>query len=434
MKLLLDSGAGIQESMMDWGRPLGTIAIANTPALDSLDSAVRDALERPIGLKKSLLEIVKPGETVAIVVSDIFRKTCTEQFLPIIIDALNAAGIGDDAIQIAIATGVHRPPTPDEQRRIIGEDLHRRFAGRVFAHDPYDETNLREFGVTSRGTRVRLNKRVFDCDRVIVTGAVVLHYFAGFGGGRKAILPGLAAEETISQNHSMNLDKTSDRINPRVRIGAMDENPVSEDMLEGARMAKVDYLVNTVLNSLGEIAAVFGGELDAAHREAARFAHAMFAAPITERADLVIAASPGTRNFVQTHKALFNAYQAMRPGGVLILLADCPEGLGGDKFVKWLRLKDRGRVIAGLREKCEINGQTALSTLEKASSAILVTALSDEDVAFMGAQKAPDLSSALAMAHSRLEKAGIVNPTYYVMPSAAYTVPMPPKDENPARI
>jgi nickel-dependent lactate racemase len=432
--ITLPYGISTMCAVMDWGHCLGTIDIAEAPAASPLDDVVQRALRHPIGMDRDIFQIVRPGETVAIVVSDTFRKTGAEQFLPILVNDLNRAGICDEAMQITFATGVHRPPTVDEQRRIIGDELFQRFSGRLYAHDPRDESNLRDFGVTSRGTRVRLNRRVFDCDRVIVTGAVVLHYFGGFGGGRKGVLPGLAAEDTISQNHSMNLDKHSDRLDPRVRIGALDENPVSEDMLEGARLAKVDYLVNTVLNSRGEIAGIFAGDLEAAHRKATEFAYDLFAVPIAQQADLVIAASPGTRNFVQTHKALFNIYQAVRPGGVLILLAECPEGLGGEQFVKWLRLRDRGKVISGLREKCEINGQTALSTLEKAPSAILVTALSDEDTALLGAQKARDLTEALDIARSRLGLRSGVAPSYYVMPAAPYTVPIVSAKEVPAHI
>ncbi|MBI5095779.1 MAG: nickel-dependent lactate racemase [Candidatus Hydrogenedentes bacterium] len=424
MKLELPYGAATIQASMNWGHSLGTIAAADAPALAPLEAAVSEALEHPIGQAWNIYQIVRPGETVALVVSDIFRQTRADQFLPILVNGLNRAGIPDDAMLITFATGVHRAPTPGEQRQIVGESLYNRFAGRLFAHDPRDESNLRRFGVTSRGTEVRLNKRVFDCDRVIVTGAVVLHYFGGFGGGRKGVLPGLAAEDTISHNHSMNLDRDSDRLDPRVRIGALDGNPVAEDMLEGARMARVDYLVNTVLNSRSEIAGVFAGELVAAHRKAAEFAYRQFAVHIERQADLVIAASPGTRNFVQTHKSLFNAYQAMRPGGVIILLAECREGLGGDQFVKWLRLRDRPSVIAGLRERSEINGQTALSTLEKAPSAIMVTELRDEEVMLLGARKARNLDEAMEMARVRLDSALSGEPGYYVMPSAPYTVPL----------
>jgi nickel-dependent lactate racemase len=295
----------------------------------------------------------------------------------------------------------------------------------MFVHDPRDEANLTEVGVTRRGTRVRINRRLCQADRVIVTGAVVLHYFGGFGGGRKSILPGVAAVDTIAHNHAMNLARDADTLDPAVRIGVQDGNPVAEDMLEAARLAPVDCIVNTVLNRHGRIAGIFAGDLDAAHREAAAFARRLFACPIHRRADLVIAASPTTRNFVQTHKALFNAWQALAPGGRIVLAAPCAEGLGGEQFVKWLRLGSRAAIFAGLRRQSEINGQTALSTVEKAPSTLMITEMTDGDVALMQARKAATLPEAVDRALAELADAGRPEPTYWLMPSAAYTVPFP---------
>ncbi len=144
---------------------------------------------------------------------------------------------------------------------------------------------------------------------------------------------------------------------------------------------------------------------------------------IDARADLVIASAGAAKNFVQCHKALFNAYQALAPGGCIVFLAEAPEGFGGGKFAAWLRLGSREAIIAELRKNAEINGQTALSTLEKAQQAIMVTALKDGEVALLGARRAPTLDAALALARDTLAQRGIDAPSYYVMPSAAYTVP-----------
>src|SRR5690606_6077918 len=153
------------------------------------------------------------------------------------------------------------------------------------------------------------------------------------------------------------------------------------------------------------------------------FAYNLFAVHIDERADLVIASSGTTRNFVQSHKALFNAYQAMKPGGRIVFAVRSEEGLGGEQFVKWRRLGDRAGIIAALRERSEINGQTALSTIEKAPSALLVTELSGDDVALLKSRKARDLQTAVDTALRELKEDGVDDPTWYLMPSAAYTVP-----------
>ena len=128
------------------------------------------------------------------------------------------------------------------------------------------------------------------------------------------------------------------------------------------------------------------------------------------------------KNFVQTHKALFNAYQAVKPDGRIVLLAPCPEGLGGEQFTKWLRLGDRSSIIAGLRRESEINGQTALSTREKAPITLLVTEMGEEECALLGARKVGPLQEAVDLALAEVPAAA---PSIYLMPSAAYTVPFP---------
>lgn len=405
------------------GKCLGTLDIRDIPEVPNRLESIRRVLEHPIGMDESLFEAADAGETVALLVSDSFRQTRADQVLPVLIGGLVWAGVPEEAISITFATGMHRGPTPEEQEQILGKGLCRRFRGRLFVHDPRDRGNLVYVGTTRRGTRVEINRRVHESGRIIATGAVALHYFGGFGGGRKSVVPGIASVETIAHNHSMNLDPEEDRLDPAVAIGELDGNPVAEDMLEAARFTHVDGIVNTVLNREGAIAGLFAGEMDAAHRAATIFARNLFSVNIEARADLVIAASPSTRNYVQTHKALFNAYQALRPGGRIVLAAPCREGLGGEQFVKWLRLGSRSAIIAGLRAESEINGQTALSTVEKAPMTLFVSELAEKDVRLLGGRKAGTLQEAVDVALGELKGAGRGDPTYYVMPSAAYTVP-----------
>jgi nickel-dependent lactate racemase len=210
-------------------------------------------------------------------------------------------------------------------------------------------------------------------------------------------------------------------LDPAVRIGVLQGNPVAEDMLEAAQLVPVEGIVNTVLTADGSIAAVFAGDMVAAHDAACAFAQDCFAVSINRKADVVIAASAHTQNFVQTHKALFNAWQALKPGGRVILIAPCGEGLGGKQFEKWLAYETPDAIITALREQSDINGQTALSTREKAPSTVFVTELSPEDVARLGGRKAASLQEAIAVVLSEI---GETDPTCYVMPNAAYTVPI----------
>lgn len=421
MKIALPYGNSAVTGELDGVRCLGVLDVADVPELPDLDRAIRQAIERPIGLDKNIYDMVVKGNTVTILVSDAFRYTGADSLLPILIEGLNRAGIPDEAISLLFATGTHRAPRENERTLILGPGIYRRFRERTHVHDPYDDSNLVYVGTTSRGTPVRINRRAHEADALIATGAVVLHYFGGFGGGRKSILPGIASVESISHNHAMNLDPHEDRLNPNVRIGILDGNPVAEDMLEGARLAGVEYIINTVLNRERRIAAVFAGELDAAHRAAAAYARDIFALTIAERADLVIASAGTAKNFVQSHKAMYNAYQAVKPDGRIVFLAKCEEGLGGESFMKWARLGSREAIIAGLRRQSEINGQTALSTIEKAPMTLFVTDMPESDVHMLGGRKAESLEQALGLA--RKELSPLAEPTAYIMPSASYTVP-----------
>jgi nickel-dependent lactate racemase len=326
------------------GRCLGTLDVADAPALDNVAEEVRRGLENPIGLPHGLDALVMPGESVVIIVSDSFRRTGIDQVLPSLLDALFDAGISPEDVSFVFATGIHRAPTAEEQRTILGGPVYGRFKSRAFSHDPYDSRQLVFLGATARGTPVEINRRVHEADRVIATGAVVFHYFAGFGGGRKSIVPGVASARTIAHNHAMNLDPREDRLDPNVALGRLEGNPVAEDLAEATRLAHVDLIVNTVLNREGRISRLFIGDLERAFAAATAYAREVFAAPIRERAGVVIAASPDTRNFVQTHKALFNAHQAVKRDGRVVLVAPCPEGLGGDSFVKWLIYRAKGAV------------------------------------------------------------------------------------------
>lgn len=423
MQVRIPYGNDTIEAALEWGHVLETLDIADTPALDAPAGVLAEGLKNPIGQDKPVLERFHAGEQIAIVVSDSFRATGIDRLLPGLLDALHGAGCRDEDIFFLFSTGSHRGPTDTEAMRILGTEVFLRFRDRTFTHDPADIEQLVCVGDTSRGTPVFLNRRLIEADRVIVTGTVVLHYFGGFGGGRKSIVPGLAGLDTIAHNHALNLHPQEDRLDPAVRIGVLDGNPVAEDMLEGAESCRVDCLINTVLNRDGEIAGVFTGDLDAAHRAACEFAQSLYAVKIPERADVVIGSAGKAKNYVQSHKALFNAYQAVKPDGRIIFLAEAPEGFGGNKFTQWLDLGSRERIIAELRKDAEINGQTALSTIEKGPITLFVTELSAEQCALMGGRKADGLDTALALVHDEMQAAGIPNPAIYLMPSASYTVP-----------
>jgi nickel-dependent lactate racemase len=398
--------------------------IEQTPALDSPEHALKRGLEKPIGQSLPFLHAFKASDSVTIVVSDSFRQTGIHCLLPALIDAIRQKGISDDQIQFEFSTGTHRAPHPNEQEEILGKEIYDRFQRRLFSHDPEDESNLVYAGETSRRTPVYINKRVMESDRVLLTGSVVLHYFGGFGGGRKSMVPGLAGTKTIAHNHAMNLHPTEDILDPDVQIGKSLGNPVAEDMLEASKFAAIDGIINTVLNEKNEIARLFVGDLEAAHEAACDFARDLFAVPLPHQADLVIAASAHTKNFVQTHKALYNAFLAMKPNGRILLACPCPEGIGGANFEKWLQLGERSEIIAGLRLQSEINGQTALSTREKAPHCTLITEMDDHCISLLGGNRAKSLQIAVDDWISAQDSSFSAPVQCLIMPNAAHTVPL----------
>jgi nickel-dependent lactate racemase len=324
---------------------------------------------------------------------------------------------------ILVATGIHRPPTSSEIEQILGTEVSHDFSGRIFVHDPDDSANLAPVGATKRGHVVRINRRAIEADRLIPVGTASYHYHAGFGGGRKSLVPGLAARETIAYNHSLTLDPKQNWIHPGVNLGALDGNPVAEEMLEGAYMCEPDIIVNTVLTPDGKLAGVFSGELDAAHRAACRLVEKICRVDIKKQADFVIASAGKAPNWIQSHKALYHASRAIRDGGRIVLAAPCPEGIGNDRFRYWIKKASLEEIFDGLRQSAEVNGQTALSTKIRGASTILITQLSQADIRDLGIETAPDEESAIRRVLERFAREGQPRPTYYLMPQAGQIAP-----------
>src|SRR5271157_1197525 len=234
--------------------------------------AVFDALENPIGTLP-LRRIARPGERVAIVVNDITRLTRTDLILPPIIETLNAAGIPDRDVFIVFALGIHRRQTEDERRLIVGEEIYSRI--RCFDHIATDDASLVEIGTTSFGNCVEINREVWEADRIVLTGEIIYHLIAGYSGGRKSLVPGVAGFRTTTFNHRMIFD-------PDCRAGKLDGNPAHEDLLEGCRMVDPDFIVNVVLSPDGSLMRVVAGHYDLAHREGCRTVDRMLRAEIEE--------------------------------------------------------------------------------------------------------------------------------------------------------
>ena len=306
-----------------------TLLPQSLPPLKDPPSAVRAALAKPIG-GPPLREILRPGERVAVLVNDVTRLVHSDVFLPVLIDEINACGIPDRDIFIVFALGLHRRQSREEQHRIVGEEVARRIA--LCDHDCRDRENLVRLGRTSRGNEVWINRRVYEADRVILTGEIIYHLIAGYGGGRKSLVPGVAGAQTITFNHQLLLD-------PNCQPGILEGNPAHEDLLEACRMFEPDFLLNVVLSPAGGWVRVVAGDYDRAHRAGCETVDQMCRIPVGEPYDLVLASAGGFPldiDLRQAHKGMENAARALHPGGVLIYFAECRDGTGSAALEEWV--------------------------------------------------------------------------------------------------
>jgi len=352
---------------------LGNIEPKEKEGLKDPKAEVARALNEPIGSKR-LSELIKPGNKIAVVVNDHTRSTPTHLIIPPLLEELNKAGIADTEITIIFGCGSHRSPTANEQKAILGEEiLHRT---KTVSHDCKAKDHVYMGRTSIHGNKVYVNKVFAEADFRILTNNIELHYYAGYGGGRKSVLPAVSAEETIQYNHAMIL-------NPKARTGVLEGNPVHEDMVEAARLAKADFIVNVVTNSRNEIVKAFAGDIEQAFYEGVKLVDEMYKVPIERRADIVIASSgghPHDINLYQAHKGVENAQDAVKRGGVIIWVAECPDGHGDELFYEWMvKFKDPKELEAEVKRHFRLGGHKAyyLNRTLQRIQIILVSTLPD---------------------------------------------------------
>ncbi|MBW6469689.1 MAG: nickel-dependent lactate racemase [Methanosarcinaceae archaeon] len=333
-------------------------------------SLIRAALKDPVNCER-LSEIVTPDASVVIIVSDITRPAPTAQMLPLIFEELYRGDVSDENITIIFALGIHRNQTNEEMEKIVGKDIYKKI--RCIEHD---STRCRNVGITSRGTPIEIFEEVLDADVVICMGNIEFHYYAGYSGGAKAILPGVSSMESIITNHKMMIDDNAS-------TGRVD-SPVRQDMEEAADYVGVDFLLNVVLNSKKEIVYATAGHVIDAHRMGVVQVDKMYKIAV-EPADVVIV-SPGGHpkdiNIFQGHKALDNAKNAVVEGGTIILVAQCSEGLGNAVYEHWNNeSKTPDDAIMKFKHKFEFGGHKAalIAQLAKKYDLYLVSDLPDAD-------------------------------------------------------
>lgn len=399
-------------------RTKGSVKILKPKELQSLkdiDQSIKELLHRPTGTEP-LHKLVERGSRVALLVSDVTRPCPTSMILPSLILELRNAGVEKEDITIFFANGLHRPQTAQEAEAILGRD----FLGQVKTvnHDGRDSSRLSDCGRTRRGTRLQVNSQVLDCDFRIGIANIDVHYFAGYSGGGKSILPGVCGEETITRNHSLMLEPTS-------KSGVADGNPVRMDIEEAAGKAGLHFIVNPVLNEKREIVDLAVGDFVNAHRKGVETNDMMYKVKTGRLADIVLASVggyPKDLNLYQAQKGLDNAFLSVREGGTVILLAECPEGLGDETFRDWLTSAEApDDVIARLKLGFVLGGHKAyaIARLAKKANTILVSKLKPLEIKSAFARPAATADEALRMA---FEDHG-VDAEVTVMPYAGSTLP-----------
>jgi nickel-dependent lactate racemase len=382
------------------------------------DAEMGALIDDPID-SQPLEEIISPGESVLVVVSDATRATGSAQVVNLLVRRLIALGVAPYDLRVIFATGIHRAVTREEKAELLTPFIVQRV--RTLTHDADDQSKHVSLGVTERGTPVELNRALFEHSHVIITGAVGFHYFAGFTGGRKSICPGLASRRTIEATHLHALDFERGGRRAGVGAGRLYGNAVHEEGERIAAEAAPSFLINTVTDESGRVVRLYAGDWRVAHRLACAEYADSHTIKIKERRALVVVSAGGAPhdlNLIQAHKALEMASHACEEGGHIILVAECAEGLGRADFIKWFDVSDSRSLEARLRDAYEVNGQTAWTLLTKAERfrIHLVSNLSDEEVRLMRMNPARSIEEALAGTES--------NTAGYVMPRGAAFMPV----------
>ena len=412
MKLRFGFGTGFQEVEVPDKNLIAELHANDVPVELTGEAEVKRALSEPIGSPR-LRDIVHAGETVAIVTSDITRPMPTAVVMPALLDELYAGGVRKEDVTLVFALGSHRKHTEAEQKKLAGERAWNEI--KCVDSDPDDCVH---YGTTSRGTPVDITRVVAEADRRICLGNIEYHYFAGYSGGAKAIMPGVSTRAAIQANHSR-------MVLPEAKAGALETNPLRMDIEEAGAMVGIDFILNVVLSEHKEILKAVAGDATKAHRAGCGFLDRLYKKELHKAADIVLVSqggAPKDLNLYQTQKALDNAKHAVRDGGVIILIGSCKEGLGEKTFEQWMTEADSAHsLIERIGREFRLGGHKAAAiamVLERAE-VDLVSELDDDFVRSIFLKPYKTAQDALDHAFSKLGP----DATVLAMPYGGSTLP-----------
>ena len=372
MKLSIGFGHKPQEIEIDDSLIMGILEPNEIQLGLTGEEEVKRSLNNPIGTGR-LRQIVKKGEKVVIVTSDITRPLPSYKVIPSILDELYEVGVSPEDITVVFALGSHRPHTQEEIIQLVGERVYKEV--KCIDSDANDSVSM---GITKGGTPVDVFRVVAEADRRICIGNIEYHYFAGYSGGAKAIMPGVSTPAAIQANHrNMVLDDA--------KVGRLIGNPVRDDLNEAIQYCPIDFIVNVVLNEKKEIIFSVAGDYIKAHRVGCEFLDKIYKKQLQEKADIAIVSQGGAPkdiNLYQTQKALANAEHAVKDGGIIILVGSCKEGFGSKIFEEWMTEADSpDDIIARIREKFVLGGHkaAAIALVQKKAKIFMVSEM-DADI------------------------------------------------------
>jgi nickel-dependent lactate racemase len=359
------------------------------------DDGIKDELEiikssllSPIGSKR-LKDIIKKNEKICIVTSDITRPVPTNKILPILLEEIEKANICKKNITIVLALGSHRKHTENEKLKIVGSEI---YHSEITVIDS-DMNECERLGICKNNTPVDIFKPVIESNRIICLGNIEYHYFAGYSGGAKAIMPGVSSKEAIQINHSKMIDD-------KAKSGNLLDNPVRQDIDEVGNFIKIDFILNVILDENKKVIKSFAGHYLSAHREGCRYLDDINSVNISSLADIVIASTggfPKDINLYQAQKCLENAKNAVKKNGIIILIASLKEGFGSEIFEKWMRTKKPEKMIQDIKEEFVLGGHkaAAIALVLKKNKIFLVSDMDDETVKSIGFQPFKNLQEAV---------------------------------------
>lgn len=405
---------------VDESQVIGVIEGNDTTPLSNISGALMDAIDNPID-SAPLSEVAAKASSIAIIVSDMTRYWMRQDLIvPLIVEYLvEKCGKSYEDLTIVIATGTHVGGSEDDLRTLVTSPVFDKV--RTINHDCRDK-NLVYLGTTSYGTPVSINKEAADADLVICLGAATYHVMAGFGGGRKSILPGISSLDTIKHNHAYSLAPDAFITNPEIGNGKLEGNPLNEDMLEAAAMMKNLFMITLVTDTEFQLESIYAGHWRTSWEKACEEVKRIYTVPIEKKADVVITSCggfPKDESLYQGTKAVDNVISALKDGGTLILMLEGRNGGGSPDYFDWIKPLVGGTFEEELRNNFTVGGYIFFLNCEQAArfNILMYSSIPAETVAPMGIKAYDDLDKLMEDAH-------IEGKSVYIIPSGSTVLPV----------